>query len=85
MSIEDVLEEDSEPIHAGELHKGGDESAGTNVQSLDIFEFIARVSQLGWLQHIVLSIRLGTLVPVPRATYEFFGVPLPEEDEAVQT
>ena len=33
------------------------------------------------LQHVVLSFGLGTLVVAPRATYEFFGVPLPEADD----
>ena len=38
------------------------------------------------LQHVVVSIGLGTLVVAPRATYEFFGVPLPEaDDDAAQT
>ena len=39
MSIEDALREDPEPIHAGELHKGRDESAGTNVHKAVSLEF----------------------------------------------
>ncbi len=39
MSIEDALREDSEPIHAGELHKGRDDSAGANVHKAVSLEF----------------------------------------------
>ena len=39
MSIEEALAEGSEPIHTGELHKGRDENAGTNVHKAVSLEF----------------------------------------------